>query len=383
MNIPELKLVLSVLSKQQIVPLIQGQAGIGKSEAVKQVAKANEWGFFDFRTGICADAADIRGLPFKLTDKDGMPMSTGFLPPNELPREGKGIFFIDEINRGNKEVSQALFQLVLDRRVGEYVLPDGWVVVAAMNPPTEDYIVNDFDDAAFLDRFCQIKLEPSVTDWVEYARNTGLSATYVDWIRENPQFLNTKRSDFVIKASPSPRSNMRFAKLEQAAEQMNVPEHLIKEMGYGMIGIEATCAYYAYKADNNNKAFTAEQILNDFPKFKEKIEQYSSAEANRNDMLAVVNENLAAFMKATVMSKQQEANFVDYFCTLPRDLAMGFYRSTLLKDSTIRDNLVSIYGNYNDSLFGCYKTKTSSNPGFFKIKERFNDIPSLSKKKEE
>ena len=65
---------------------------------------------------------------------------------------------------------QAIFQLVLDRRVGQYVLPPGWCVVAAGNY-MEGYQVSGFNDAAFLDRFCHLTLsggETTLEEWVNF-----------------------------------------------------------------------------------------------------------------------------------------------------------------------------------------------------------------------
>lgn len=84
-----------------------------------------------------------------------------FSPPEWLPEKGKGILFLDEINRARIDVLQAVFQLVRDREIGgirkngdPYRLPDGWSIVSAMNPDTENeqYFVSPIDDSLY-DRF--------------------------------------------------------------------------------------------------------------------------------------------------------------------------------------------------------------------------------------
>jgi len=62
--------------------------------------------------------------------------------PEFLPRKGLGILFLDEINLGAPSVLAACYQLILDRKVGKYELPPGWIVIAAMNPPEQAEIAS-------------------------------------------------------------------------------------------------------------------------------------------------------------------------------------------------------------------------------------------------
>ncbi|HEV3387051.1 MAG TPA: hypothetical protein VG097_19690, partial [Gemmata sp.] len=60
-----------------------------------------------------------------------------WVPPRFLPTSGKGILFLDELTSAPQMTQASCYQLVLDRRLGEYELPDGWVVMAAGNPASE------------------------------------------------------------------------------------------------------------------------------------------------------------------------------------------------------------------------------------------------------
>jgi MoxR-like ATPase len=60
-----------------------------------------------------------------------------WVPPKFLPISGKGILFLDELTAAPQMTQAGCYQLVLDRKLGEYHLPDGWVVVAAGNPASE------------------------------------------------------------------------------------------------------------------------------------------------------------------------------------------------------------------------------------------------------
>src|SRR5712671_5501043 len=113
------------------VPLhIWGACGVGKSQIVAQVASDLNWQFLDVRA-VQLDPVDLRGLPRIAADQ------AEWVPPKFLPTSGEGILFLDELTSAPQMTQAGCYQLVLDRRLGEYHLPDGWVVVAAGNPASE------------------------------------------------------------------------------------------------------------------------------------------------------------------------------------------------------------------------------------------------------
>jgi len=110
------------------VPLhIWGACGVGKSQIVSRVASDLGYDFLDVRA-VQLDPVDLRGLPRIVEDQ------TEWVPPKFLPNRGKGILFLDELTSAPQMTQAGCYQLVLDRKLGEYVLPDGWVVIAAGNP---------------------------------------------------------------------------------------------------------------------------------------------------------------------------------------------------------------------------------------------------------
>src|SRR5690606_25955626 len=106
--------------------MIWGAPGIGKSSIVAQVCESGKLDFIDLRLSQLAPT-DLRGLPVP-RDKQ-----SAWLPPEFLPTEGQGILFLDEINLAPPAMQGVAQQLILDRRVGSYVLPDDWFVWAAGN----------------------------------------------------------------------------------------------------------------------------------------------------------------------------------------------------------------------------------------------------------
>src|SRR5262245_26747070 len=110
---------------------IWGGPGVGKSSVVHQIAKKKKLELIDIRA-ILLDPVDLRGLP--RASKSG---ETEWLTPAFLPKSGKGILFLDELNVAPPMVQAACYQLVLDRKLGDYELPSGWYVCAAGNRETD------------------------------------------------------------------------------------------------------------------------------------------------------------------------------------------------------------------------------------------------------
>ena len=105
-----------------------GPPGVGKSRLVADVARRQGRKLYDLRA-VLLDPVDLRGLP-RISD-EGI---TSWCVPEFLPHPQdteEGILFLDELNAAPPLVQAACYQLILDRRVGQYRLPDGWAVVAA------------------------------------------------------------------------------------------------------------------------------------------------------------------------------------------------------------------------------------------------------------
>ena len=126
MRASDLTKSLKALVVQKVPTFLWGAPGIGKSSIVKQIADEKGLDFIDLRLALM-DPTDLKGIPFY--DKETH--TALWAPPAFLPREGEGILFLDELNSAAPAVQSSAYQLILDRRIGEYELPDGWAIVAA------------------------------------------------------------------------------------------------------------------------------------------------------------------------------------------------------------------------------------------------------------
>lgn len=159
MKASRLTTVLENLLDQPWAAFIWGAPGIGKSSIVRQIAERRRMPLIDIRASLL-DPTDLRGIPII---QDGTAV---WCPPSFLPKKSDkpGILFLDEINAAPPLVQAALYQLILDRRVGEYELPEGWRIIAAGNR-REDKAVTFRLSSALANRFIHLNLEVDPDDW--------------------------------------------------------------------------------------------------------------------------------------------------------------------------------------------------------------------------
>lgn len=181
------------------VPLhIWGPCGTGKSQIVGQVASDLEYEFLDVRA-VQLDPVDLRGLPRISSDQ------TEWVPPKFLPTSGKGILFLDELTSAPQMTQAGCYQLVLDRRLGEYRLPDEWVVIAAGNPASERG-VHFAMPRPLRNRFVHLDLEPDLDDWCKWAVRAHIRPEIIAFLRFKPELLHAAGVTADANAWPTPRS---------------------------------------------------------------------------------------------------------------------------------------------------------------------------------
>jgi MoxR-like ATPase len=181
------------------VPLhIWGACGVGKSQIVAQVADDLDFEFLDIRA-VQLDPVDLRGLPRIKEDQ------TEWVPPKFLPTAGKGILFLDELTSAPQMTQAGCYQLVLDRKLGEYVLPDGWVVIAAGNPASERGVHFSMP-RPLRNRFVHLELEADLNDWCKWAVGAGVRPEIIAFLRFKPDLLHTSDATSDANAWPTPRS---------------------------------------------------------------------------------------------------------------------------------------------------------------------------------
>ena len=176
--------VLKTAFAAQIPVMIWGAPGVGKSQVVHQVAREVDREMRDVRISQL-DPVDLRGVP----NVEGQ--VTYWNPPCFLPSDPKsrGVLFLDEINSGAQATMAAAYQLVLDRALGDYRLPDEWAICAAGNRLHDRAIVNQMP-APLRNRFMHIDFEVHTDDWCAWAIDANIASDILGFIRYRPTLLN-------------------------------------------------------------------------------------------------------------------------------------------------------------------------------------------------
>lgn len=194
----ELRRFLTTLVTHQVKLslMIWGPPGIGKSSIVAQTAAEHGLACIDLRLSQLAPT-DLRGLPVA---RDGR---SRWFPPEFLPSEGRGVLFLDEINLAPPTMQGMAQQLILDRRVGSYVVPEGWFIWAAGNRDEDAAAVFEMP-APLANRFLHVDVAPELESFKAFALEQGLSEQIVAFLAFRPALLH--RFDAAQPAWPSPRS---------------------------------------------------------------------------------------------------------------------------------------------------------------------------------
>jgi AAA domain (dynein-related subfamily) len=182
--------------------MIWGPPGVGKSSIVSRVASTTDMEVIDVRLSQLAPT-DLRGLP---VPADGV---SRWFPPEFLPTSGRGILFLDELNMAAPTMQGVAQQLILDRRVGSYTLPDGWFVWAAGNRKEDRASVFEMP-APLANRFVHVEVEPDLESFRKWAMTPSASGVVpideriTSFLAFRPQLLHS--IDAKRPAWPSPRS---------------------------------------------------------------------------------------------------------------------------------------------------------------------------------
>lgn len=207
-------------------PVMQwGPPGIGKSSVIEQIAKKLNCNLIDLRLAQL-EPTDLRGVPMPNRESG---RAEWYLPnfwPERAPKnttrtvvdskgkekkvpvkagdglDGPGIIFLDEIEKAPVSVKNASLQLVLDRRVGSYELPNDWSIVCAGNRE-EDGAFSAPLGTALSNRMIHLEIEPDVDAWAVWARDNGVVDDIIGFLLFRKELLYKQTGEH---AFPSPRS---------------------------------------------------------------------------------------------------------------------------------------------------------------------------------
>ena len=156
---------LSTRSGHHTPVMMWGPPGVGKSQMVAQVAEKHGVPVIDIRLSQM-EPSDLRGIPFR--SGEHVEWAVPAMLPDAERHGVEGILFLDEITSAPPSVSAAAYQLILDRRLGEYRVPDGWAIFAAGNRQGDRGVTYSMP-APLANRFSHFEVDVNLDDWVAWA----------------------------------------------------------------------------------------------------------------------------------------------------------------------------------------------------------------------
>ncbi|MDD5229753.1 MAG: AAA family ATPase [Candidatus Marinimicrobia bacterium] len=256
-----------------------GPPGIGKSAVPREVCKERNLTLIDIRMSLL-DPTDLRGIPAVVDVRCDVCRGTGgekhdcavcggtgirtvakWLEPSMLPKGGEGIVIMDELTSAPPLQQASAYQFTLDRKIGEYELPDDYYIIAAGNNLSDRAVVYPMS-TALRNRFTHINFEYNLDDWLEWARNSGINThilAFLTW--RGSELLFNFKPEATDKAFATPRS-WHFAS--------RVMEHfskgIVRELLDGTIGPGAAAEFSGFMAlqeqiPSIQKIFAGENIV--------------------------------------------------------------------------------------------------------------------------
>ena len=183
-----------------------GPPGIGKSDIVKQMGEELNAHVIDIRLSLW-EPTDIKGIPYFDSNESKMVWA----PPIELPDEqlaakyDKIILFMDEMNSAAPAVQAAAYQLVLNRRVGTYRLPDNVHIVAAGNRETDKGVTYRMP-APLANRFVHLEMKVDWEDYFAWATDNRIHRDVVGFLTFSKKDLYDFDPKSASRAFATPRS---------------------------------------------------------------------------------------------------------------------------------------------------------------------------------
>lgn len=320
---------LDLLYEVNTPVFIHGAPGIGKSFIVNEVAQKKNILVSDVRLSQL-DAVDLRGVPSIVDGK------TVWMPPVFLPedKESEGILFLDELNSAPPSVQAAIYQLVLDRKIGEYEMPKKWRIFCAGNRINDKGVVFRLP-APLANRMVHLLLEAKMEDFKKWGLENSVSPTVLGFLGFRPDLLSQEvpKNSETNPAFATPRSWTMLSKILKDTKDIEKREHTI----YGTVGFGAGIEFSSFV-----------KIYNELPDIdgilKGEIDFVPDSPAT---LFACVSALVAKYDGSGEVGN----NIINYSYKLPVEFGVMLVKDCVTKDESLCeasafDNWMEKYGDY-------------------------------------
>ncbi|RLI88044.1 MAG: hypothetical protein DRP01_00390 [Archaeoglobales archaeon] len=336
-NISEIKEQLKFAMEHKAfrgVWCLVGEAGMGKSQIVHQVAEEMGATVCDVRTAHFGLMGT--GIP-SVKDAKGENFFKIKLPEIFPGENEKVILNFDELNQGQAHAISMFFSMIEDRKMFDYMLPKDTLVVATMNPNTEQYAVTQIENNAALRRRLKfVYVIPSAKEFLKHAASENFHSTDVDiealggrkpchpaileYFETKPTEIDNKRARESNKSYVCPATIQTISMNAYLLEQEKIP--LEGSFAYLMfassIGQASASSISAFMKDSAT-AINPLDVLERYSKVKKKVDKLISS--SNNEVLMELNMNVLSilFSKCPANITRTAKNFVKFIVDQPTE----------------------------------------------------------------
>lgn len=226
---------------------IWGPPGIGKSEIVDSITQERSGYMIDLRLALM-EPTDLRGIPF-YNEKTGR---MEWAPPADLPTQELAdqfeciVLFLDEMNQAPQSVQAAAYQLILNRRLGNYVLPDNVLIVAAGNRESDRGVAYRMP-SPLANRFVHLEMGVDFEDWQTWALEYGIDPEVVGYVTANKMDLFNFDPRTSSRSFATPRS-WTFVSQMLPKDGEEISDSRLHDLIAGTIGDGIATKFMAHRA---------------------------------------------------------------------------------------------------------------------------------------
>lgn len=368
MNFNDVLMTVELVLKSKAVPMIVGESGIGKTALAKELAQRNNYYYVNI-DGNMLKEGEIGGLP--AVEEHNMVIGTNtvkrkvttyaihskFLEINnviELDNNREILLFIDELNRCEHSVQQELMNIILNREINGYILPEKVHVIAAMNPSVNndgfsstEYQVVDMDPAQE-DRFVWIEMDTDVDTWIQWGMDgERIDNQVLEFIAAFPEYLHTPYAESSVKATPRSWERVSNAYKVYLNDKEHIPDRILFNVIKGNVGQNIAQDFMNFIKNYSNPMMEPQDLLKE-----EKIshELADKIQAETPSRLYLMSKNVLNYINELDHRERDILIFCRILNLYPNDLKMAImkeiknkYPEKLYKEFLDQDEFVKGY----------------------------------------
>ena len=312
--------------------MLWGPPGVGKSQAIRQLAKEIEQ-----ETGKRANVTDVRLLLFNPIDLRGIPTANAdktlaiWLKPQifqmDPGEDVVNILFLDEISAAPQSVQAAAYQITLDRVVGEHKLPDNCIVIAAGNRTTDKSVAFKMPKA-LANRLLHIEVEGSFKAWKQWAISAGINPKVLGFLTFRQNYLMKFDAATEELAFATPRS------WEMVSNLLNFVSDDVDKMFPLISGVVGSGVAIEFR--------TWTRVYDDLPEVEDIFDGKNPPLPTGTDAMYALASAMTAYARVHKTEMSRLANSIAYADRMPPDFSAMLMKDYMYIEKNFREKLLQI-----------------------------------------